>query len=251
MRKLRALVEQLENLKDEQIQILQEIEKQLLTEYIIKIGDIIIEPLLVEAYYYHKDKFPDISVHAAKTTGKIAEQAHRRQQKNFGKLYVHCPKGDGIDICLTDSDTYFLSFLIKNALVNGEWKTQFAIADTLCNSCEKCKEVNDCVYNDEIVLHKKDSPQNSKIIFLPRKGISGKFACVPIAALPLDKILENDFTLPDGYKKQWRTAVYALAKENMNESNARKLVKNEKLLDSQIEEKYWMLAKETLQNNYR
>lgn len=259
MELLRSKVKELEQAKSEQeqIQVLQELGAKLINEYEIRVGSVTIYPLLVEAYYYDEIKFPDISVHAAKTTGKIATQARNRQHKNFGKLYVHCPKGDGIDICLTDSNTYFLSFLIKNALVKDKsflskdmkWKTQFEIADMLCNSCAKCTDVANCVHNDEIVLFKKDLLRKSKIIFLPRKGISGKFACSPVAALPLDEILAYNFTLPNGYQKQWRTAVYALAKESMDEAKARKLVKNERLLDSQIEEKYWMLARETLQNN--
>ena len=37
--------------KDAQVKLLQEIGKKLLTEYVIKIGDITIKPLWVEAYY--------------------------------------------------------------------------------------------------------------------------------------------------------------------------------------------------------
>lgn len=37
--------------KDAQVNFLQEIGKKLLTEYVIKIGDITIKPLWVEAYY--------------------------------------------------------------------------------------------------------------------------------------------------------------------------------------------------------
>ena len=218
--------------KEEQVKILQEIGAELVNEYIIKVGALTIEPLLVEAYYYHQDKFPDLSVHAARKNGKIAQQAHERQQKNLNKLYVHCPNGSGIDVCLTDSDEYYLSFLIKNAIVNNQWKTQLEIADELCGQ-----------------LYKRDQPRNSKVIYLPRKGISGDFACFPLAALPLNKILDYDFTLPNGYQKQWRTAVYALVKENMDEEKARQLVKNKQLSNSQIQEKYWMLAKETLANN--
>ena len=235
--------------KEEQVKILQEIGAELVNEYIIKVGALTIEPLLVEAYYYHQDKFPDLSVHAARKNGKIAQQAHERQQKNLNKLYVHCPNGSGIDVCLTDSDEYYLSFLIKNAIVNNQWKTQLEIADELCGQCGRCKEVRDCIYNNDHVLYKRDQSQNSKVIYLPRKGISGDFACLPLAALPLDKILDYDFTLPNGYQKQWRTAVYALVKENMDEEKARQLVKNKQLSNSQIQEKYWMLAKETLANN--
>ena len=47
------LVRQLENTSEKtaQVKILQEIGKKLLTEYVIKVGDITIKPLWVEAYY--------------------------------------------------------------------------------------------------------------------------------------------------------------------------------------------------------
>ena len=46
------LVRQLENTSEKtaQVKILQEIGKKLLTEYVIKVGDITIKPLWVEAY---------------------------------------------------------------------------------------------------------------------------------------------------------------------------------------------------------
>lgn len=235
-------VKQLEKKTDQLvlIELLQKIAARLLNECVIKVGSVTIEPLLVEAYYYHDKKFRDIAVHAAKSRGVIAEQAHLRQKNNLNRLYIHRPKGDGIDICLTDSDEYYLSFLIKNALVNGEWMTQNAIAQTLCDSCADCAQVSECKFNNDVVLYEKNSPRKSEIIYLPRKGITGHFACAPLAALPLEEILEHEFTLPDGYKKQWRNAVYALSKAGGNEKEAR-----ENGYPS-IEEKYWLLAKETL-----
>ncbi len=92
----------------ERIVLLQKLAARLLNECVIKVGSLTIEPLLLEAYYYHEEKFRDIAVHAAKKRGVIAEQAHLRQRNNLHKLYIHRPKGDGIDICLTDSKDYYL-----------------------------------------------------------------------------------------------------------------------------------------------
>ena len=38
--------------------------------------------------------------------------ARSRQQKNLGKLFIHYNDW-GIDVCLTDSGDYYLSYLIK------------------------------------------------------------------------------------------------------------------------------------------
>lgn len=62
---LKLLVNELESKtnKEEQIKILQKIGKTLITEYEIKIGNITIRPLLVEAYYYNEKNFPDCNTH--------------------------------------------------------------------------------------------------------------------------------------------------------------------------------------------
>lgn len=64
MENIKKLVEKLEEEFDEkkQIEILQDIGAMLINNYVIKVGDLTIEPMLVEAYYYHKGKFEDESV---------------------------------------------------------------------------------------------------------------------------------------------------------------------------------------------
>lgn len=68
MENIKKLVEKLEEEFDEkkQIEILQDIGAMLINNYVIKVGDLMIEPMLVEAYYYHKGKFEDESVYSAK-----------------------------------------------------------------------------------------------------------------------------------------------------------------------------------------
>lgn len=175
---------------------LQKISEMLLNEYVIKIGNMTIEPLLIEAYYYHKGKFEDTSVHAAKdSTAPTYELARKRQKNNFGKLYVHYGTKDGIDIVLSLGD-YYLSFLIKNALVDGEWTTQCGVSKKLCEEkCDRfceCKGL-ECKYYDEIVLESIE-PKNQEIVFFPRKGIKNDFAEEKLAALPINKIKEHRFT---------------------------------------------------------
>lgn len=105
---------------------LQRIGDELVCNYVLKIGDITIEPLWVEAYYFQiNGKFKDVSCH------RKAEQ-----MKNFGKLYFHHRVGDqrsGVDLCLSDGD-YYLSYLLKITLVNGVYTTQSELHNKIYNA---------------------------------------------------------------------------------------------------------------------
>lgn len=281
LKDLKALVELLKNAEndEERIEFLQEMGAKLINDYEIVIDDLTIEPLLVEAYYYDEEKFPDISVHSAnpsKTdTYKLARERQIGKSKSdeikskIGELYVHYGTNDGIDIVLSDGN-YALSFLIKNALVydksqiknddekfeSDNFKTQVQISDKICkkndkvNHCDYANQCNNgfkCKYYDKIVLHKKDKTKNIDIIYLPRKGVSGNYVCAHTAALALaidNGITNYDFTTPNGYKKQWRHATYALIDNYKNEERAFEAAK--KSYHSTIEIRYQLLAKHTL-----
>ena len=109
--------------KDAQVNFLQEIGKKLLTEYAIKIGDITIKPLWVEAYYSDTN------------TGFVDEAVHGNEcQKNqYGALYFHHKTDDqrsGVDICLSCGN-YYLSYLLKYTLVNGIFKSQAQLSSMI------------------------------------------------------------------------------------------------------------------------
>ena len=109
--------------KDTQVNFLQEIGKKLLTEYVIKIGDITIKPLWVEAYYSDTN------------TGFVDEAVHGNEcQKNqYGALYFHHKTDDqrsGVDICLSCGN-YYLSYLLKYTLVNGIFKSQAQLSSMI------------------------------------------------------------------------------------------------------------------------
>ena len=109
--------------KDAQVKLLQEIGKKLLTEYVIKIGDITIKPLWVEAYYSDTN------------TGFVDEAVHGNEcQKNqYGALYFHHKTDDqrsGVDICLSCGNCY-LSYLLKYTLVNGIFKSQAQLSSVI------------------------------------------------------------------------------------------------------------------------
>ncbi len=106
--------------KDEQVKLLQAINKCFLSEYMLEIDKKIkLYPIEVEAYYYQESNFPDTCVHK-----------YQWQKKRFGQLYFHRAgnkndasflfDGGGIDVCLSDSDDFFLGFLIRSAWINSE-----------------------------------------------------------------------------------------------------------------------------------
>lgn len=198
MDKLRELVKNLEEEKNEKKQgkILQNIGKLLLTEYIIQIGNLTIEPLLVEAYYYNNN-FKDNSVHAAKESeANTYELARARQENNFGELYVHYGTKDGIDVVLSNGK-YYLSFLMKNALINNEFAAQCKVSQILCENCDynsKCNKGMNCKYYGTKILKHRDNIENSEIVFVKRKGLTNEYKDKSLAALPIYKIKDYAFT---------------------------------------------------------
>lgn len=200
MDELRELVKNLEKENDEKKQekILQNIGKLLLTEYIVQIGSLTIKPLLVEAYYYNSN-FKDNSVHAANASNaNTYELARARQENNFGELYVHYGTKDGIDVVLSNGK-YYLSFLVKNALINNEFATQCKVSEILCGNCDhngKCNKGKYCQYYGTTILKHRDNIENSEIVFLKRKGLKNKFKYADkfLAALPIYKIKNYAFT---------------------------------------------------------
>ena len=91
----------------------------MLTEYMLKFDEgFKIYPIEVEAYYY-EENFKDECVHQ-----------NELQKNRFGQLYFHRAgkrkdhsflfDGGGIDICLSDDETFYLGFLIRSAWINNE-----------------------------------------------------------------------------------------------------------------------------------
>lgn len=251
MEKLEKLVKKLESASGEnmQIRILQAIGAILIHAYRIEIGNLIIEPLLVEAYYYREGKFNDTSVYASgKSESPTYRLARERQQNNFGKLFVHYGTKDGIDIVLSMEDGVYLSFLIKTARVNGVCKRQCAISNMICGACErhdKCKGFA-CKYYGEKVLKPLDGKdvKYQDVVFLPRKGIKNAFAQAPLAVLSAEVFKKKEETdeivksLEKGCRKQWVLAKYALAKSQLDIEKAREFITEKGLYQDKIEDQY-------------
>jgi hypothetical protein len=184
---LKLKVKKLEEERDlnKQEEILQEINEMLLTEYVIKISDnFIIEPLRVEAYYFHKGKFEDFNSHCSE-----------KQKNRFGKLYLHKKGRGGVDICLSDGN-FFLSFLIKNSLIKG--KDTFGKQIYLKSELKKYG--NDI--EEKYVLTK--TPKSNQVVFhTVRKNLTKKDSEYKRLALSsLIELKKYPFDLEKGYGKE-------------------------------------------------
>ena len=229
---------------NKQIQILQEINKTILTKYVIQIGNFTIEPLWVEAYYYDQNKFPDCNTHMSD-----------KQKNRFGQLYFHEKGRGGLDICLSapvpDHEDYYLSVLLKATLLyetgkritDGKaFKKQTEISDILTETglteqdIEKMDSVLVKSENDDIVL-------NAVRVNLQKPCFKDSL----LATCPLHAVLDSyNISFPSGYQKQWKCSVRALS-EISDEEKARE--KANEYNNSKIENKYWELAKESLGYN--
>lgn len=246
LKELVDLVEELENEqnKEKQVQILQKIGKTLITEYEIKVGNITIAPLLIEAYYYNYKNFPDCNTHK------------RPIQKNFNELYRHSIKKGlksngrkgGVDICLAlnkdKNEPYYLSFLIKNSLVNNTFCKQVEL-NSILNSIPNISNLS------SDVLCKRNRKYDKHCIYLKRKGLKKEcFKDEQIAiAYPWNSIndklsFENENI--DGNKvargKQWRISL-----SNIEKGNGKQIADCEN--KSKITEIYWKLALSDYENS--
>lgn len=152
---------------DDIVPILQKIGAELLTKYEIRIGNITIEPLRVEAYLFKETVFEDKFIHHIK---KNKQNYYGPQQRNkFGKLYIHSGY-TGVDIVLSNDDNYAFSFLIKNSRVLISNNVTYPFLKQ--NGVAKVLKDNGIpVDYDEIVLYKKEAPSNSTVFRTIRNGL--------------------------------------------------------------------------------
>lgn len=84
---------------------LRHIAEIVLKDYILKFGETFVQLIEIEMYYYNESCYKDTAIHKSE-----------HQRHSYGKVYVH---PSGFDICLSDSDDYYLSFLVRSARVGN------------------------------------------------------------------------------------------------------------------------------------
>ena len=217
---LRKKVNDLERIKkkdDENvINALRNINRYLITEYYIRIGEVLIEPMLVESYYFRKDVFEDENCHQ-----------NEEQKNHFGEFYFHKKGRGGVDICLSQSEDYYLSFLIKNARIiydenSGNGKEQFLTQTAVCRFIKNQLET---VPGAGYSFEKKSVNYNTTTMHTQRKGLQrDTYICAPLACAPINQFknykftmykspenlvkefLLNDFSLKDAPREEWENA---------------------------------------------
>ena len=161
MEELKATIAKLEKPGERIVEVLQEIGTMLLSEYVLQIGDITVEPLWVEAYYANNDKgFSDPFIHGDK------------KQKEFDVLYFHHKTDDsrsGVDVCL-GNNSYSLSYLLKYTLVDGVFTTQSQLSGKIRKAYEALPPDSKCS-----VIKKQHHPADV-IGYTERRGLKVKDA---------------------------------------------------------------------------
>lgn len=206
--------------RSKRVRILQKLNEKLLSEYYIKINDnFIIEPLLVEAYYYHGGKFEDGNTHQRKKQKSDTED-------RFGKLYFHEIGYGGIDVCLSTGE-YYLSFLIKNALIHNQLTKEkvFRTQTELYVDLEELRKKDEGIENRKVLVRRNIS-DNQVIFHTVRTGLEKTlkketdplkrerkiaFMYENLAAVKFKDSKDGEFygvTLEGGYKKEIIAAQY-------------------------------------------
>ncbi len=233
MEDLKNLVVGLKNEQDEgeQIKILQQINEFLLTRYVIQIGNLEIEPLLVEAYYYDGgvSGFKDENCH---------KQPKQKGEENFGKLYFHKKGYGGVDLCLSHGD-YYLSFLLKCSRIKNH--------DTICRQTTLYDVLKqEC----EAQLVPKAHGSKSQIVHLPRKGLTKEtYKTESLASLLVNEVIHKPVAVSLAKGKQWTLAKYAIEHQKKEIESATDFLKREKLYDAKLEERYFNDALDYISKN--
>ena len=176
--RLRNLAEALETASEaEAIEILQKMGELLINGCQIRVLDTVMEPLWVEAYYFRADPFLDLNTHRS-----------NRQKNRFGKLYFHRRGYGGVDLCLSDSPEWYLSFLLKAALVNGGFRTQKGILAILPDTGKTKAELEDL---DHVLA---PAENHYRVDYAPRVNLAKPcYADAHLAAFAMDTLSQYDF----------------------------------------------------------
>lgn len=157
MNNIRDRVHELIKITDRQeiVKFLQNLEKYILCNYQMRVFDNIV--LMKELEIYYKNEgigYIDTTMHG-----------RERQKNNFNNLYLH---GAGIDICLSDSNDYYLSILVRGGVVAGKEDCR-TCSPILLYDAVIPKKAN--VDNQPPVLEPLETPNNEDVFYAVRYGV--------------------------------------------------------------------------------
>lgn len=157
MNNIRDRVHKLIKITDRQeiVKYLQILEKYILCNYQMRVFDNIVLMKEIEIYYKNEGiGYIDTTMHG-----------RERQKNNFNNLYLH---GAGIDICLSDSNEYYLSILVRGGVVVGKEDCR-TCSPILLYDAVIPKKAN--VDNQPPVLEPLETPNNEDILYAVRYGV--------------------------------------------------------------------------------
>lgn len=157
---LRDAVRRLEACREveRQVALLGRLGALLLTDICLELApDVQLLPVWVEAYYYRPGRFEDPAVH------RSPGQAGR-----FGQLYLHKKGYGGADICLSLGE-YYLSYLLKYSMVNGQLLSQLGLRYLLRELMLKDPSLPERQVVAPVPEHLRD---HKPVYLSPRKGLN-------------------------------------------------------------------------------
>lgn len=136
---------------------LQNLEKYILCNYQMRVFDNIVQMKEIEIYYKNEGVgYIDTTMHG-----------RERQKNNFNNLYLH---GAGIDICLSDSEDFYLSILIRGGCVVGKDNCKaYKHGPILLYDAVIPKKAN--VDNQPPILEPLETPYIEDVFYAVRYGV--------------------------------------------------------------------------------
>lgn len=175
MNNIRERVHELIKIRDRQeiIKSLQNLEKYILCNYQMRVFDHIVQMKEIEIYYKNEGMgYIDTTMHG-----------RERQKNNFNNLYLH---GAGIDICLSDSNEYYLSILVRGGVVVGKEDCR-TCSPILLYDAVIPKKAN--VDNQPPVLEPLETPNNEDVLYAVRYGVRNMTEILGVPVRQEDKEL--------------------------------------------------------------
>lgn len=146
-------------------EVLRHIAATVLKHYILKFGEIPIELIEIEMYYYNEKNYRDTAIHLKEA-----------QRHNYGNQYVH---PSGFDVCLSDSEDYYLSFLVRAARVG---LTEVVTSGPL-NVCKAIRSHGIDIEKDYLELFTRQENPHTNVYFAKRTGLGKSVSSEDNAAM--------------------------------------------------------------------
>ena len=191
---LKKYFENCENV-DDIIPILQKINEYFLRNYEIHIDEnLIIRPIETEIYFANTNGCYDGMCHMNELQKGFIKDENGKAEERFGKLYFHRYKNSttsnlcrgGVDVCISNSEKYYLSILIRGAYINNQL---FCGINKIMKKILEYQKDYKSIERDDVLFEREDRYKNQKYFIYQNRIISGKYS---IDGMPLNIIINDE-----------------------------------------------------------